>query len=92
MGQQQQHVNKQIFYKIQDNDYKDNMHCIIIASFFTSYGALSSIRVFYSVMGVRDEIFALGGLVPMVGICKITEKYSIKENKWTPLMGSSGGV
>ena len=44
-----------------------------------------SIRVFYSVMGVRDEIFALGGLVPMVGICKITEKYSIKENKWTRL-------
>jgi hypothetical protein len=44
---------------------------------------IPSIRVFYSVMGVEDEIFALGGLVPMVGICKIAEKYSITENKWT---------
>ena len=46
---------------------------------------MPSIRVFYSVMGVQDEIFALGGLVPMVGICKIAEKYSIKEDKWTRL-------
>ena len=46
---------------------------------------LPSIRVFYSVMGVGDEIFALGGLVPMVGICKITEKYSIRENEWKRL-------
>ena len=44
---------------------------------------IPSIRVFYSVLGVQDEIFILGGLVPMVGICKIAEKYSIKENKWT---------
>ena len=46
---------------------------------------LPSIRVFYSVLGVQDEIFVLGGLVPMVGICKIAEKYSIRENKWTRL-------
>ena len=46
---------------------------------------LPSIRVFYSVMGVEDEIFALGGLVPMVGICRIAEKYSIREDKWTRL-------
>ena len=46
---------------------------------------MPSIRVFYSVMGFRDEIFSLGGLVPMVEICEITEKYSIKENKWMRL-------
>ena len=46
---------------------------------------LPSIRVFYSVLGVEDEIFVLGGLVPMVGISKIAEKYSIQENKWTRL-------
>ena len=46
---------------------------------------MSSIRVFYSVLGVKDEIFALGGLVPMVGICKIAERYSIHEGKWTRL-------
>lgn len=46
---------------------------------------IPSIRVFYSVMGVQDEIFILGGLVPMVGICKIAEKYNIVKNKWTRL-------
>ena len=46
---------------------------------------MSSIRVFYSVLGVKDEIFVLGGLVPMVGICKIAEKYSIHEGEWTRL-------
>ena len=50
---------------------------------------IPSIRVFYSLMGVEDEIFALGGLVPMVGICRIAEKYSIGENKWTRLKDMS---
>ena len=44
---------------------------------------MPSIRVFYSVMGSMDEIYAIGGLVPMVGICKIVERYSIREDKWT---------
>ena len=46
---------------------------------------IPSVRVFYSVMGVGDEIFVLGGLVPMVGICKIAEKYSITQDKWIRL-------
>lgn len=46
---------------------------------------MNSIRVFYSVMGCGADIFVLGGLVPMVGICRIAEKYSIRENKWTRL-------
>lgn len=46
---------------------------------------LPSNRVFYSVLGVGDDIFVLGGLVPMLGICKIAEKYNIKENDWTRL-------
>ena len=50
-----------------------------------SVARIPSIRVFYSVMGVDDEIFALGGLVPMVGICRIAEKYSIHDDKWTRL-------
>ena len=44
---------------------------------------MTSIRVFYSVVGYKDSIFVIGGLVPMVGICKIAESYSIRENKWT---------
>lgn len=45
--------------------------------------SMTSIRVFYSVIGYKSDIFVIGGLVPMVGICKIVEKYSIRENKWT---------
>ena len=44
---------------------------------------MTSIRVFYSVVGYNDSIFVIGGLVPMVGICKIAERYSIRDNKWS---------
>lgn len=43
---------------------------------------MPSIRVFNSVVGYGDFIYSIGGLVPMVGVCKIVERYSIKENKW----------
>ena len=46
---------------------------------------IPSIRVFYNVVGCGEEIYVLGGLVPMVGLSKIAEKYSIRENKWTRL-------
>ena len=46
---------------------------------------MPSIRVFYNVVGHGDEIYVLGGLVPMVGLSKIAERYSIRENKWAPL-------
>ncbi len=44
---------------------------------------IPSIRVFYSVIGTGPNIYALGGLVPMVGIAKIAERYSIHEDTWT---------
>ncbi len=44
---------------------------------------IPSIRVFYSVVGMGPNIYAVGGLVPMVGITKIVEKYSIHEDMWT---------
>ena len=43
---------------------------------------MNAVRVFYSVVGIKDEIYVIGGLVPMVGICKIVEKYSIHEDMW----------
>lgn len=42
-------------------------------------------RVFYNVVGLGEEIYVIGGLVPMVGICKIVERYNIRERKWTRL-------
>lgn len=44
--------------------------------------SMNCIRVFYSVVGIKDEIYVLGGLVPMVGISKIVERYSIEEDMW----------
>lgn len=44
--------------------------------------SMNVIRVFYSVVGIEDEIYVLGGLVPMVGISKIVERYSIEEDMW----------
>ena len=43
---------------------------------------MSSVRVFYSVVGLKDEIYAIGGLIPMMGITKIVEKYDIDNNMW----------
>ena len=43
---------------------------------------MNAVRVFYSVVGIKDEIYVIGGLVPMVGICKVVEKYSIHEDMW----------
>ena len=42
-------------------------------------------RVFYNVVGIGEEILVIGGLVPMIGICKIVERYNIREGKWTRL-------
>ena len=39
-------------------------------------------RVFYSVVGIEDEIYVIGGLVPLTGICKIVERYNIHEDMW----------
>ena len=44
--------------------------------------SMNVIRVFYSVVGIQDEIYVLGGLVPMSGISKIVERYSIEEDMW----------
>lgn len=44
--------------------------------------AMSSIRVFYSVVGIEDEIYVMGGLVPSSGLTKIVERYSIHEDMW----------
>lgn len=46
---------------------------------------MHSCRVFYNVVGHKDYIYVLGGLVPMVGLSKMVERYSIKEDKWTRL-------
>lgn len=46
------------------------------------FAQMNAIRVFYSVVGIKDEIYVIGGLVPMVGICKVVEKYSIHEDMW----------
>ena len=43
---------------------------------------MATVRVFYSVVGYGDFIYVIGGLVPMVGVCKTVERYSIKDNKW----------
>ena len=43
---------------------------------------MSSVRVFYSVVGLQDEIYVIGGLVPTVGITKIVEKYDIESDIW----------
>ena len=42
-----------------------------------------SVRVFYNVVGFKDEIYVVGGLVPLVGVCKIVEKYSIHDDMWS---------
>ena len=47
--------------------------------------ALGSVRVFYNIVGIKDEIYVIGGLVPMVGVCKIVERYSIYDNSWSRL-------
>jgi hypothetical protein len=44
--------------------------------------SMSSIRVFYSVVGIEDEIYVMGGLVPKAGLTKIVERYSIHEDMW----------
>lgn len=44
-----------------------------------------SIRVFFNAIGYKDHIYVIGGIVPMVGMSKIVERYSIKENKWIRL-------
>ena len=44
--------------------------------------SMSSIRVFYSVVGIQDEIYVMGGLVPKVGLAKVVERYSIHEDMW----------
>ena len=46
---------------------------------------MDSVRVFYNVIGHNDHIYVFGGVIPMVGMSKVVEKYSIKENKWTRL-------
>ena len=43
---------------------------------------MNSVRVFYSVVGIKNEIFVIGGLIPLVGISKIVEKYDIDQNMW----------
>ncbi|KAL5515241.1 hypothetical protein EMCRGX_G000380 [Ephydatia muelleri] len=43
---------------------------------------MATVRVFYNFVGYGDFFYVIGGLVPMVGVCKIVERYSIKENKW----------
>eukprot|EP00731_Ephydatia_muelleri_P000247 Em0001g247a len=43
---------------------------------------MTTVRVFYNFVGYGDFFYVIGGLVPMVGVCKIVERYSIKENKW----------
>lgn len=44
---------------------------------------MGSVRVFYSVVGIKDEIYVIGGLVPMIGICKVVERYSIHDDMWS---------
>ena len=46
---------------------------------------LPSIRVFFNCIGYKDHIYVMGGIVPMIGISKIVERYSIKDNTWTRL-------
>ena len=41
------------------------------------FAPMNAVQVFYSVVGIEDEIYMIGGLVPMVGISKIVEKYGI---------------
>lgn len=58
---------------------------------------MGSVRVFYNTMGIKDTIYAIGGLVPMLGLSKIVEKYDIKKNKWTrikdlPISRSDGSI
>ena len=45
--------------------------------------SMNSTRVFYNVIGNGNSIYAIGGLIPMVGITNIVERYSIKDNKWS---------
>ena len=44
--------------------------------------SMNSVRVFYSVVGIKNEIFVIGGLIPLVGISKIVEKYDIDQDMW----------
>ena len=44
---------------------------------------MGSVRVFYSIVGIEDEIYVIGGLVPMMGVCKVVERYSIHDNMWS---------
>ncbi len=44
---------------------------------------MASVRVFYNVVGIKDELYVVGGLVPMIGLSKIVEKYSIHEDMWS---------
>ena len=58
---------------------------------------MGSVRVFYNIMGINDSIYVIGGLIPMMGLTKIVEKYDIKKNKWTrlrdlPISRSDGSI
>ena len=52
---------------------------------WTQLASMTSLRVFYNIVGHKGFIYVLGGLVPMVGLSKIVERYDIKKNEWTRL-------
>ena len=47
-----------------------------------SMSSMYALRVFCSIVGIEEEIYVIGGFVPMVGVCKIVEKYNIHEDMW----------
>ena len=44
---------------------------------------MTSVRVFYNIVGHAGFIYVFGGIVPMVGMSKVAEKYNIAKGEWT---------
>ena len=44
---------------------------------------MNAVRVFYSIVGIEDQIYVMGGLVPTIGVTKVVERYNIHEDMWS---------
>jgi N-acetylneuraminic acid mutarotase len=83
------YVHDKKIYVVGGRKFKDPIQSVEVLDLethqWTELASMTSIRVFYNIMGNGDFIYVVGGFVPMVGLSKIVERYDIKKNEWTRL-------
>ncbi len=83
------YVHEKKIYLVGGRDYKDPV--LQTEAFDTEtqqweeLPKMMSVRVFYNIVGHKDFIYVFGGIIPMVGMCKVAERYDIKKKEWTRL-------